>query len=92
MITFRRSTLVLIAAICFIAFGACKGRLARVQENEPFTNGQLVALVAGGESLPESIVQDIGARALAFKVSDSFRSQLVDAGADAKVLAAFDTA
>lgn len=91
MITFRRSTLVLIAAICFIAFGACKGRLARAQENEPFTNGQLVALVAG-ESLPESIVQDIGARALAFKASDSFRSQLLDAGADAKVLAAFDTA
>ena len=61
------------------------------ESHKELSASELLALVAG-QSLPESIVLDIQSRGLAFKPREGYRALLVDAGADARVLAAFDKA
>ncbi len=90
MALFLRPTRIFILGVCILTLGACH-KVVSAQENKPLTSGQLLALVAG-ESLPESIAQDIHSRGLAFKPAGDFRMLLAAAGADAKVLAAFDKA
>lgn len=82
MAPFLWSTRLFIISVCLLALAACNvGKLASAQENKPLTSAQLIALVAG-ESLPESIAQDIRARGLAFKPCQGFRTMLTDAGAE----------
>src|SRR5690348_10485721 len=52
---------------------------------------KLLALVAGG-AVSEDVVHDIAMAGLSFHPDDTYRSQLKEAGADAKVLVALDTA
>src|SRR5215475_10263245 len=62
------------------------------QSRKPLSASQLLALVAG-QSLSESIALDIRLRGLAFDPADGcYRALLVEAGADDKVLTAFDKA
>ena len=58
------------------------------EENKPLTSAQLLF----GESLPETIARDIYSRGLAFRPSSDLRALPTDAGADAKVLTAFNEA
>ena len=62
--------------------------LAAAQEKpRPLADRELLALVVGN-ALSENIVHEIQSRGLAFRPTDEYRSQLTDAGADARVLAA----
>jgi tetratricopeptide (TPR) repeat protein len=85
------STCFRVALIGFFLACSCKGFPKTEVPHEPLTSSEVLALVAG-DSLPESIVQDIRLRGLAFKPSKSFRELLAEAGADAKVLEAYDKA
>ena len=58
---------------------------------KPLRASELLALVAGSV-LPENIVRNIAADGLAFRPNDSYRGLLKMAGADPKVLAAFESA
>lgn len=57
----------------------------------PLSQAQLLALVAGN-SLSETIVQEIGARGLNFHPDDKYRALLTEAGADPRVLTALNPA
>src|SRR5580698_6437929 len=57
----------------------------------PLSKAELLALVAG-DILPENVAFDIQSRGLAFVPDASYKSLLKSAGADAKVLAALNTA
>src|SRR2546430_13006034 len=62
--------------------------LAAAEEKpRPLADRELLALVVGN-ALSENIVHEIQSRGLAFRPTDGYRSQLTDAGADARVLAA----
>jgi tetratricopeptide (TPR) repeat protein len=65
--------------------------VAAQEKPQPLTDRELLALVAGN-ALNENVVHEIQSRGLAFHPSDSYRSQLTDAGADARVLAALGKA
>lgn len=80
-----------VALIGLILACGCKGFAEADVAPEPLTSSELLALVSGN-SLPESIVDDIRLGGLAFKPSKSFRELLAEAGADAKVLDAYDKA
>jgi tetratricopeptide (TPR) repeat protein len=58
---------------------------------EPLSDREVLALVAGN-ALSENLVHDIETRGLAFRSDDQFRSFLTEAGGDARVLAALNTA
>lgn len=58
---------------------------------EPLSDRELLALVAGN-SLSETIVQEIGARGLKFHPDDKYRSLLTEGGADSRVLTAIEQA
>ena len=57
----------------------------------PLGESKLLALVAGG-AVSEDVAHDIAIAGLSFHPDDSYRSQLKEAGADAKVLAAVEAA
>ena len=58
---------------------------------KPLRRAEILALV-GGRSLPQSIVNVITVRGLAFHPTDSYRAQLKKAGADSSILASLDQA
>jgi tetratricopeptide (TPR) repeat protein len=77
-------------AILFLLCGCSP--FARTQgPKKPLAAAELLALVAG-DALSENVAHDIGSRGLAFTPSDAYRSELMTAGADARVLAALKTA
>jgi TolA-binding protein len=77
-------------ALLILVFGLVT--LAAAQEKpKPLVDCELLALVAGN-ALSENIVYEIQSRGLAFHPRDGYRSQLTDAGADARVLAALGKA
>jgi hypothetical protein len=57
------------------------------KKGKPLSNSELLALVAGN-ALNENVIHEIESRGLAFRSGDGFLSQLKDAGADTRVLAA----
>ena len=73
--------------IILLAFCGCAALTGAQEKGKPLTNSELLALVAGN-ALNENVVHEIESRGLAFRPGDGFRSQLKDAGADARVLAA----
>src|ERR1700722_11049472 len=76
-------------ALVILAFYA---PLAFAQDSpKPLSGSELMALVAGN-SLSETIVQEIGAKGLSFHPDAKYRSLLSDAGADAPILAEIDKA
>src|SRR6266436_1382519 len=58
---------------------------------KPLTARELIALVSGG-ALSEDISHEIESRGLVFRSSDSYREQIVTAGADTTVLTALKNA
>ena len=77
-------------AILFLLCGCSP--FARTQgPQKPLAAAEVLALVAG-DALSENIVHDIESRGLAFTPNDAYRSELMTAGADARVLAALKTA
>jgi anaerobic glycerol-3-phosphate dehydrogenase len=73
---------------------ACIGAIRVVSadtRHAPLRQTELLALVAG-KALPENIAAEINADGLAFHPDDAYRSFLRDAGADAMVLKAVDSA
>jgi tetratricopeptide (TPR) repeat protein len=77
-------------AILFLLCGCSP--FARTQgPKNPLAAAELLALVAG-DALSENIAHDIASRGLAFIPNDAYRSELMTAGADARVLAALKTA
>jgi tetratricopeptide (TPR) repeat protein len=77
-------------SVLLLVFGFAM--LATAQEKpQPLADRELLALVAGN-ALSENIVHEIQSRGLAFRPTDGYGSQLTDAGADSRVLAALGKA
>src|SRR5260370_35832447 len=77
---------VILLAIC-----SCAAVTGAQEKSKPLTTSELLALVAGN-ALNENVVHEIESRGLAFRPADEYRSQLTNAGADARVLAALGKA
>jgi hypothetical protein len=76
--------------LVILPIGCSCASLASAQDrNKPLADRELPALVAGN-ALSENIAHEIESRSLAFRPSDTYRSQLTTAGADARVLTALN--
>ena len=75
-------------ALIAVLFTSCHSARS---SSAPVSKVELMALVAG-RAWPPSVVREIGLRGLGFQADDAYRSQLVDAGADASVLEALKNA
>jgi hypothetical protein len=77
--------------VATLLIASCAAIASSQEKAKPFTNSELLALVAGN-ALNENVVHEIVSRGLAFRPGDGYRSQLSAAGADARVLAALGKA
>lgn len=81
-----RSAIVLATWLTLMA-----GRSVAAVESKALRQAELLALVAGN-ALPENVVQEIATNGLTFHPDAAYRGLLANAGADAKILKALDTA
>jgi tetratricopeptide (TPR) repeat protein len=80
------------AFACLLLAGLLiSGTAASPEASRPIRQTELLALVAGN-ALPENIVNEIRSRGIAFRMNDTFRTQLKVAGAAPAVLAALSAA
>jgi tetratricopeptide (TPR) repeat protein len=75
-------------ALCVVASA---GRACADAAAKPLEPAELLALVAGN-ALPENVVHDIATDGIAFRPDDTYRTLLKNAGADARILQALDSA
>jgi tetratricopeptide (TPR) repeat protein len=70
----------------------CCAQIAAAQTTAKPMHGSEVLALTVGAALPENVAHDITVRGLNFHPDDTYRTYLKEAGADAKILAAFDGA
>jgi hypothetical protein len=86
-----RKTLTLAATLTLLCGVSQLRRVAADSAVKSLRQTELLALVAGN-ALPENVVREIGADGMAFRPDDAYRSLLGNAGADATILKALDSA
>jgi tetratricopeptide (TPR) repeat protein len=77
--------------VFLLALFGCAIPVIAHEHTRPLTDREVLALVAGN-ALSENIVNEIDSRGVAFRPSDTYRSQLILAGASAPLLAALGKA
>jgi tetratricopeptide (TPR) repeat protein len=80
-----------ITLLLFLVLAVSRAESGPQTSPHPLRQTELLALVAGN-ALPQNIVNEIRARGIAFRMDDSFRSQLTTAGATPSILAALAAA
>jgi tetratricopeptide (TPR) repeat protein len=81
----RRCLAIVLAGLSMAVLAYCQ------QKDSPLKSTELLALIAGS-ALSENVVHEITTRGVAFRSTDTYLSQLSDAGADALTLAALGKA